>query len=367
MNPTALLSLKDIVIVRDDKRVLEVEQLDIIKGESLVVIGPNGAGKSTLLLSAAGLLAPFSGSMVKNGIEVYSGNLLEYRRKTALVLQEPLLMDMTVMENVASGLRFRGVGKKEAAQKAVVWLKKLGISHLERRRVRTLSGGEAQRTSLARALVLEPDLLLLDEPFSALDAPTRARLIEDFHYLLKQNAVTTLLVTHDLNEALQLGDRVAVVLEGKLKQTGSPQEVFNTPVDSDVAAFVGVETVIPAEVLAVQDGMVTMKAGSYTLEATGNANQFSKVLLCLRPEDITLWQVDEAPPSSARNRMRGIVQRCNVQGPLVRVVVDCDFLVVALITRSSWMEMGIREGSKVALSFKATAGHVLPCQGEINA
>lgn len=359
MNPEALLSFRDISIVRGGQKVLEVDTLDILRGESMVVIGPNGAGKSTLLLAAAGLLPPRSGSLTKDGKEVYAGNLLAYRRQTALVLQAPLLMDMTVHENVASGLRFRGVDKKIVEQKVNTWLEKLNIAHLKKRRARSLSGGEAQRASLARALVLDPDLLLMDEPFSALDAPSRMRLLEDFRMLIHENAITTLLVTHDLNEALQLGDRVAVLLEGKLRQAGTPQEVFNAPVDADVAAFVGVDTVIPATVINQKEGMVSLKAGSYTLESVGDARPGSPVLLCLRPEDITLWVDGEVPQSSARNRMRGVVQRCSILGALVRVTIDCGFPVVALITRSSWMEMGIKEGQSVAASFKATAGHVL--------
>ncbi len=280
----------------------------------------------------------------------------------ALVLQDPLLLDRSVFDNVAAGLRFRGVNKKEGTAKVNLWLERFNIAHLRKRSARSLSGGEAQRTSLARALVLEPDLLLLDEPFSALDAPTRIRLLEDFRSLVQENHITTLLVTHDLNEALQLGDRVAVLLEGKLKQTGTPQEVFNTPLDADVAAFVGVDTVIPATVTASQDGMLSLQAGKYTLETVGNISPGREVLLCLRPEDITLWQTDPAPRSSARNHMQGVVQHCNVLGALVRVTVKIDsgFPVVVLITRSSWLEMGIREGSPVSVSFKATAGHILP-------
>jgi tungstate transport system ATP-binding protein len=359
MNSTALLSFRDISIVRGGQKVLEVDALDILRGESMVVIGPNGAGKSTLLLAAAGLLPPKSGSLTKDGKEVYAGNMLAYRRQTALVLQDPLLMDMTVYENVSSGLRFRGVEKKVIDQKVNTWLEKLNIAHLKKRRARSLSGGEAQRASLARALVLDPDLLLMDEPFSALDAPSRVRLLEDFRILIHENAITTLLVTHDLNEALQLGDRVAVLLDGKLRQAGTPPEVFNAPVDADVAAFVGVDTVIPAIVTSLKDGMVSLKAGDYTLESVGDARTGSPVLLCLRPEDITLWKDGEVPLSSARNRMHGVVQRCSILGALVRVTIDCGFPVVALITRSSWMEMGIKEGQTVSASFKATAGHVL--------
>ena len=360
MNPQALLTFEKLAIKRDGQLVLTMDYLELVQGETLVIIGPNGAGKSTLLLTAAGLLPPVSGSLSFGGIDVYSNKLLNYRRKIALVLQDPLLQDTSVFDNVAAGLRFRNVPKKEIQPRVASWMKRLNIEHLGNRRARSLSGGEAQRTSLARALVLEPDLLLLDEPFSSLDAPTRLRLLEDFHKLVKENPVTALLVTHDLNEALQLGDRVAVMIDGQLRQTGTPTQVFNAPNDPDIAAFVGVDTVIDALVIDVNEGLLNLKAKDFILQAVGDIAPGRKVLLCLRPEDITLWKDGDVPLSSARNRIYGTVQRCHLQGVLVRVVVDCGFPVTALITSSSWLEMGIKEGSPVSLSFKASAGHVLP-------
>ena len=197
MNPQGLLIFNDVVVDRGGETVLKVDHLEVMKGETLVVIGPNGAGKSTLLLAAAGLLQPQSGSVRLGNNEIYAGNLLDYRRRIALVLQDPLLMDSSVFDNVASGLRFRGVTKSEIEPRVMAWLKRFRIEHLSKRRARSLSGGEAQRASLARAMVLEPDLLLLDEPFSALDAPTRIKMLDDFNKLVDANPVTILLVTHD--------------------------------------------------------------------------------------------------------------------------------------------------------------------------
>ena len=141
------------------------------------------------------------------------------------------------------------------------WLERLGIAHLRSRSARRLSGGEAQRVSLARAFAIQPDLLMLDEPFSALDAPTRMRLMEDFQSLLAETGLTTVFITHDRDEAIFLGDRVAVLLEGGLRQVGTPQEVFTAPLDPQVAAFVGVETILPGEVIASQDGHLVVDAG----------------------------------------------------------------------------------------------------------
>jgi tungstate transport system ATP-binding protein len=235
-----------------------------------------------------------------------------------------------------------------------------GIEHLQNRPARDLSGGEAQRVSLARAFVLQPEILLLDEPFSSLDAPTRLALLEDLQRLLQATTMTTIFITHDLDEALYLGDRVAVILAGQLRQVGAPHEVFSAPSDREVAAFVGVETIVAGQVVASQDGQLTIQAGDVRLEAVGELANGRNVLFCLRPEDVTLWPQVEAPQSSARNRFNGRIQRVVPQGALVRVVVDCGFTVVALITRASYQEMGLDNGQEITVAFKASAAHLIP-------
>jgi molybdopterin-binding protein len=207
---------------------------------------------------------------------------------------------------------------------------------------------------------LQPELLLLDEPFSSLDAPTRLRLLQDLHALLSQTSITTVFITHDLDEALLLGDRVAVLLGGVLRQVGRPQDVFTAPSDGDVAAFVGVETVIAGIVTSSQNGLVTVDADGVHLEAVGDVPTGERVWFCLRPEDITLSTSEGSIISSARNRLIGRIMRMTPSGPLVRVVVDCGLPVVALITRGSANEMKLQEGQSVTASFKATAVHLIP-------
>jgi tungstate transport system ATP-binding protein len=212
--------------------------LAIQKGEVLAVVGPNGAGKSTLLLTLARLLKPERGEIKFNGQQASAESDTVYRRRIALVMQDPLLFDASVFENVASGLKFRGIAKDEIRRKVPLWLERLGVGHLAQRRAGQLSGGEAQRVSLARALVLEPQLLLLDEPFSALDPPTRSHLLDDLGALLKETATTTVFVTHDLPEAAQLASRMAVIIGNRLRQVGAPEVVFASPADEEVAGFV---------------------------------------------------------------------------------------------------------------------------------
>lgn len=358
---TPFLEVKRLVVQRLKQTVLEVDQLAIEAGKTLSVIGPNGAGKTTLLLVLAGLLPASAGEMFVQGQLLQPSELLAYRRRIGLVLQDALLLDTTVFNNIARGLQFRGLSKAEIKPRVEDWAERLGIAHLLQRPARRLSGGEAQRASLARAFVLQPELLLLDEPFSALDAPTRSRLLSDLQGLLDLTHLTTVFITHDLDEALMLGDQVAVLLQGKLRQVGTPEQVFMAPSDSDVAAFVGMEMIIPGQVTACQDGQVLIEAQGRSFSAVGEVAPGHLVYLCLRPEDVTLW----LPPStagarsSARNHLAGRITRLTQQGPLVRVWVDCGFPLTALVTRTSAQELGLVEGREVEATFKASALHLI--------
>lgn len=236
---TALLQLSDLLVRRDGQTVLEIDSLSVESGEVLAIVGPNGAGKSTLFLVLARLLKADHGQIVMNGRRMDSFHDLEYRRQIALVLQEPLLMDMSIYENVAQGLRFRKRPKAEIDDSVRHWLERLGIAHLSDRPARKLSGGEAQRVSLARAFVLQPDLLLLDEPFTSLDMPTRMRLLEDLKSALMETRMTAIFITHDFQEAQKLATRMAVILNGRIEQSDIPQRMFDKPINDRIASFLG--------------------------------------------------------------------------------------------------------------------------------
>jgi ABC-type sugar transport system ATPase subunit len=232
-----LIEINNLQIKRNENIALEIPSLSIQHGETLTVVGPNGAGKSTLLLALARLLKPSHGDILYDGKSLKEWDELEYRRKISFVFQAPLLMDMTVEQNVGLGLKFRGTPKEEVRERVGKWMKQLGVELLAKRRAGQLSGGEAQRVSLARAFVLDPVLLLLDEPFSALDPPTRAKLIEDLASLLIEDHRTAVFVTHNLNEAAKLSHRIAVIVGGMLRQVGPARQIKAKPADEAVAAF----------------------------------------------------------------------------------------------------------------------------------
>ena len=232
-----MIQIRDLVINRNERNVLQIDSLEIQRGETLTVVGPNGAGKSTLLLALAHLLKPSQGDIIYDGKSLKQWDELEYRRRISFVFQSPLLMDMTVEQNVALGLTFRGTPKEETRERARQWMKQLGIESLSKRRAGQLSGGEAQRVSLARAFVLKPELLLLDEPFGALDPPTHAKLLEDLSVLLKEDHCTAVFVTHNLNEAAKVSHRIAVIVGGMLRQIGTAKQIKSKPADETVAAF----------------------------------------------------------------------------------------------------------------------------------
>lgn len=354
------LAVRELVVRRDGGVTLDVPAFDVAPGEVVAVLGPNGAGKSTLLHALALLETPSRGTVLFEGTPV-APQALAVRRRMAVVFQEPLLLDTSVRDNVETGLRLRGVPRAERRIRAERWLDRFGVAHLGPRAARRLSGGEAQRVNLARAFATEPEVLLLDEPFSALDQPARETIIEDLASVLDETGAATVLVTHDRSEAVRLADRVAVLLGGRIRQVGPVAEVFGAPADEDVAAFVGIETVVEGRVVDAAGGIVAVEVNGRRIEAAGEPPGFAAALVCVRPEDVILARGGEGiAAGSARNQLAGVVRQVTPLGAESRVVVDCGFALVARVTRRSLEELGIDAGSAVVASFKATAVHLIP-------
>ena len=340
--------------------VLDIPALTVEAGEILAIMGPNGAGKSTLLRIMGLLQRPRRGRLFFRGSLVTRRQTLLIRRRLASVLQEPLLLHASVYDNVALGLTLRGVDRRTIERQVTPWLERFGIAHLRQRPVQSLSGGEAQRTSLVRALVLAPELLLLDEPFAALDPPSREALLLDLEHTLRDTGITTVFVTHDRHDALTLGDRVAVVLGGELAQLGTPWEVFARPATADIAHFVGADINLPGTVQAVHQGLVRVTTPIGTIEAAAELAPGSRVTLCLRPEELILHRASQAPQlSSGCNLVSGTIARIIPWGVQARVIIDSGMSLTALVTWRSIAELDLQPGEQVLVAFKASAVHVM--------
>jgi tungstate transport system ATP-binding protein len=361
---TPLLALERVRVRYGAADVLDVPALAVHGGETLAVVGPNGSGKSTLLRVLGLLETPAEGVVRWHGRPVAAPRALAERRRMASVFQQPLLARGSVAANVGIGLRFRGVDGTTVAARVARWLERFGIAHLAGRPARRLSGGEAQRVALARALVLEPELLLLDEPFAALDATARAALIPELGAILRTEAVTTVLVTHDRAEAQALADRVAVLLGGRIRQLDHAARVFWAPSSEEVARFVGVETLVDGHVESVDEGLATVAVGHRRLEVAASVAVGDRVRVAIRPEDVTLLRGgDPAGATSARNHLPGVVTAVTPSSPYVRVIVDCGFPLVAALTARSLGELGLLPGVPVTAVFKASAAHLIPYPG----
>jgi tungstate transport system ATP-binding protein len=353
-----VLAVQDLVVRYGESEVVNVPSLRVREQEVLAIMGPNGAGKSTLLRVMAFLESPTAGTIAFQGAPVGSDyqELLPLHRRTAVIFQEPLLLDTSVFQNVALGLKLRGIGTESS--RVHEWLGLFGIDHLSERPARSLSSGEAQRANLARAFVVSPEVLLLDEPFSSLDPPTRDILIADFKDILSRSKTTTVFVTHDRDEAQVLGDRVAVMMKGRIPQLDIPERVFNAPADEEVARFVGVDNVLPGRVSRVSDGLVTVKTDGGEVRVEGDAHPGDEVLVCIRPDDIQLSR-NEMDAPSVENRFQGRVEKVIPFGFSQRIVLDCGVPILVLATRRVFSELDLREGENVQASFQTSTAHLI--------
>jgi tungstate transport system ATP-binding protein len=227
---TPLIELNNITYQAGNKLILNIPDLRVESGEFLGIMGPNGAGKSTLLKVMAFLESRTTGQILFRGRVVPKGNPpLELRRKFSVALQQSLLLEGTVSQNIAIGLKLRKFTKAEINERVNQWLDRFQISHLAKKNVHFLSGGEAQRVNLARAMIVEPEVLFLDEPFAALDFPTKIKLMEDFKEITNTAGITAVFVSHDLMEINYLTKTLAFIVNGEVKQFGPTERVIEHP------------------------------------------------------------------------------------------------------------------------------------------
>ncbi len=346
-----------------ERDILKNINLKVDRGEVFTLIGPSGAGKTTFLRLLDLIDMPTTGKLYFDGVDTAKSvrERLEIRRRMAFILQKPEVFNTTVYENVAYGLKWRGMKKSAIPQKVDNILEAVGLSPYKNKNARTLSGGETQRVAIARAIVTEPELLLVDEPTANLDTRSAALVEELLAGIVRQYATTIIMATHDMAQGQRLADRIGVLVNGEILQTGSSRDIFTTPRNRAVAEFVGVENIIEGTIVSNESGTVAIETAGKLIEAISDGAIGEKVLACIRPEDIILSLARLS--SSAKNSFLGEITRLVSMGPLTRIDMDCGFPLVCLVTKRSAEELGLDRGKQVYATFKATGVHVIKKEG----
>ena len=337
------------------------DDLRLAGGRVHVLLGANGAGKSTLLRALNGLEAAEGELRFGGRPVVTAADRLALRRRTAAVFQKAYLLDTTVQGNVESGLRLRGVGRAAARRRAGEALELLGIAGLRDRRPAHLSGGEAQRVSIARALAVDPEVLFFDEPLSSLDPPTREALVRDLSSIFDRSQMAVVWVTHDRDEALAVADVVSFLEDGRVTQSGRATDVFSHPSTTSFAAFLGLDAYLEGAVVNGADGLTRLFTPGGLELVCGDAAD-GPAVACLPPEDVVLFtRPPEAHSASLRNLLPGRVREVRPSGRLLLVSVAAgEIEVAALVTRAAFDDLGLAVGSDVIAAFKASAVHPIP-------
>ncbi|MFC1872931.1 ABC transporter ATP-binding protein [Chloroflexota bacterium] len=354
----ALLETVNLCQQYEGKEALKNVNISLNRGEIFALIGPSGAGKTTLLRLIDLIDSPSSGEIYFDGRNIAVSDRLAIRRRIAFVLQKPAVFNTTVYNNLAIGLKWRGLSRSYIHQQVGIILEMVGMTEYHNRNARSLSGGEAQRVAIGRALAVKPEVLLLDEPTANLDPRSATAIEKLLANIIEQRATTIIMSTHDMGQGQRLADRIAVLVDGTIQQSGSFGEVFSHPSTKDVAEFVGLENVIDGTVTTNNDKNISVAVNDGIIEAVADIGEGHNVSVCIRPENITIALDNK--PSSARNRFYGKLIRIITVGPLARVELDCGFPLIVVVTKISAEELALETGKTVCATFKATAVHVIP-------
>lgn len=362
----SLLGLEGVEVVREGKTLLSLPRLDVRERELLAVLGPTGAGKSTLLRLLHLLEKPAAGTVAWGGERVSWPAPLALRRRISMAFQDPLLLSGTTYDNVAYGLSLRGVDGSQRRDRVEEALRLFHVEHVARQQARTLSGGEAQRTALARAVVLSPELLLLDEPFAALDAPIRRHLLEDLVRVVRERRITCVYVTHEQAEAFSVADRIAVLRRGRLLQEGTPEEVLFRPASREVARFMQTGNILPGVVTGRREAVAEVTIGPRVLFSRADFPEGTPVWACVRREEVLVESPGEAAPAPGLNRFRGTFEAVVDHGSTLQLRIDAGipgFPLQALVTRRVAHDLSPRPGAAVVATFSAASVHLIPRKG----
>lgn len=335
---------------------LSVDSIDVPAGETLALLGPSGSGKTTLLEILGLLQRSDAGQVLLDGRAVGMRDRAA-RLQMAAVFQRPHLFKGSVAANVEYGLVARRVPKRQRVERVAEALERVGLAGYEGRSALVLSGGEAQRVSLARALVLEPRVLLLDEPLASLDRLLKRQLTRDFATILADAGVTVVYVTHDQDEALVVAQRIAIMNRGRIVACGAAEEVMGLAVDEWSAQFLGVEPASQGRVTGVEQGLVTVATGGLEVFASGNPPVGADVLFAVHPEDVLLFEPGvELPLTTARNRVPVTVTSVEPRGATFYAALDAGGVkLAASVSRAAAAELGVSPGARLLAVFKATA------------
>ncbi len=356
---TPELEIGDLVHYYGRKKVLEIDRFEVYPGESVVIFGPNGAGKSTLLRVAALLEKPTSGHVIYHGVDAWPGNPLSLRRQAVLLLEKPVFFRGRVKDNLLYGLKLRGVRPQDGRQSLEEIVELFRLGPLLDRSPEELSAGERQRVNLARAMVIKPRVLFLDEPFSSLDAAFRDELMAEFHQIRRKTGQTTVLVTHIREEAAYLADRMIVLIQGKVVQAGKPEEIFAFPAHPAVARLIGHEALVEGTVVDQQNGLLKIAIAGQFLYALGHRFPGERVTVIFRPEEVIL--ATEKPATSVRNWFYATVTEIKHLDKLFLVHLDCGFKLKAYLTRPAIEELQVASGKKFWAGVKASSLLANPC------
>lgn len=350
-----LLEIQNLSKKYDGKKVLEDVNLYLKKGSTLGLIGPTGCGKTTFLRIIDLIEKPSSGKIIFNGQEIPKNkkDQLNIRRKMGMVYQKPIVFKGTVYDNICYGLKIRGENKDSYQDKIKNLLESLGLSGYGDRDASTLSGGETQRMALARALVTDPDLLLLDEPTANLDPQSTEKIEKFLEKLHDESETTVIIATHNLIQGQHLSDEIAI-LNKKIFQIGKPEEVFRKPKSRFVAEFVGVKNVKKGTSSKVEDNLTVINTG--TLKVYASSTVEGDVYLSIRPEEITLSKSEVQ--TSALNEFNGEIKEIKDSGGILDLKIDAGEVFSVYMTQKSFSDMGLTIGSRVWLQFKASAVNV---------
>jgi molybdate transport system ATP-binding protein len=331
-----------------------------VQRETVALVGPSAAGKSTILRAIAGLLSPNHGRVVHaERILLDTDRRIDLppdARRVGMVHQDGALFPfMSVLRNVAYGVREE---RRWRERQAGAILERFGISHLATARPRDLSGGERQRVALARAVASDPEILLLDEPLSALDAGTKAEVASELEVRLRELGLPTILVSHDFADVLGLAERVAVLQEGRIVQTGSPSELVEAPASAFVASLAGVNYF--AGKASRRGDLTEVRGGGWGTPLLSTVDAEGPVGVVVYPWEISLSRSPGPPGGSALNAVAGSVRRVAAMGNRARVSVDASPPVVAEVTEESVQHLGLAPGVGVVATWKATTTRLVP-------